>query len=73
MVLFAALIAVVMAQGPHIIADKSIDGDAVQGQNMTIKIRLWNVGSAYVQHRGCAGGGVGGGGCNGTCGSVGAW
>eukprot|EP00699_Malawimonas_sp_californiana_P001749 EC716103.1.p1 GENE.EC716103.1~~EC716103.1.p1 ORF type:complete len:187 (+),score=38.37 EC716103.1:15-575(+) len=45
-IFISLLIAVVLAQGPHLVADKSIDGDAVQHQNMTIRIRIWNVGSA---------------------------
>jgi hypothetical protein len=43
-----AFVALALAQGPHLIAQKSVVGDAVEGRNMTVEIKIWNVGNEYV-------------------------
>lgn len=44
LIVLLALVACVLCTGPHLVAQKSIVGDAVENRNMTLEIRLWNLG-----------------------------
>ena len=53
LIVLLALVACVLCTGPHLIAQKSIVGDAVENRNMTLEIRLWNLGQGYIVFLSC--------------------